>query len=145
MVSKSFEYLKYLFNSPRIGDIWVCGINLPEDAFPHNFSVIAQNGDALGIAIGIALSTPKNVLCLIPNTDLKRGKTLEALEIMDDLRIPNIHLVIDNVDDRLVWQYKFLSKAYLVNKFKLYDGWVPAPDPQEAGSRVIWVLGNYNN
>lgn len=134
------EYLKYLFNSPRLGDIWVCGIPLPEEVMPHNFSVISQNGDALSISIGIALSTPKNVLCLIPNTDLKHGKTLEALEIMRDLKIPNIHLVIDNVDDRLVWRWKFLSDAYFVDKTKLYDDWVPAPDPQEAKNSVIWCL-----
>lgn len=140
MIPKSLEYVHFLFNYPRTGDIWVCGMPLPEEFMTHNFSAMPYNGNALGIAIGMALSTPKNVLCLIPNTDLKYGKTLEALEIVRDLKIPNIHLVIDNISDRIVWRWKFLSEAYFVDKNKLYDNWVPAPDPQEAGNSVIWCL-----
>jgi thiamine pyrophosphate-dependent acetolactate synthase large subunit-like protein len=62
---------------------------------PENFYVMGSMGAALGIAIGLALNTDKEVIAIVGDGEILMS--LGTLVLMNKLRLPNLKLyILDN-------------------------------------------------
>jgi transketolase len=80
-------------------------------------------GNALGVAIGIALTTNKRVWVNISDASLQMGNTLEAIQFIGHHGIKNIFLTIDYNDAQVTGKPSDILKIKpLIQFFKEY-GW----------------------
>jgi transketolase N-terminal domain/subunit len=99
-------------------------------------------GNALGVAIGIAMTTDKRVWVNISDAALQMGNTLEAIQFIGHNNIKNIFLTVDYNDAQVTGSISDVLKIKpTIQFFKEYSWFVQEVD----GHDKTKILAAYNN
>lgn len=99
-------------------------------------------GNALGVAIGIAMTTDKRVWVNISDAALQMGNTLEAIQFIGHHNIKNIFLTVDYNDAQVTGNISDVLKIKpTIQFFKEYSWFVQEVD----GHDKTKILAAYNN
>jgi len=99
-------------------------------------------GNALGVAIGIAMTTDKRVWVNISDAALQMGNTLEAIQFIGHNNIKNIFLTVDYNDAQVTGNISDVLKIKpTIQFFKEYSWFVQEVD----GHDKTKILAAYNN
>ena len=99
-------------------------------------------GNALGVAIGIAMSTDKLVWVNISDACLQMGNVLEAIQFIGHKRINNILLTIDYNNAQVTGKTsEILSVKPIIELFKHYHWWTQEVD----GHNKLALTNTFNN
>lgn len=106
-----------------LNDIETLSVGVKHDEIPFVTYSEETMGNALGVAIGIAMTTDKRVWVNISDAALQMGNTLEAIQFIGHNRIKNIFLTIDYNGSQVTGSTNEILKTKpVIQLFKEY-GW----------------------
>jgi transketolase len=99
-------------------------------------------GNALGVAIGIAMTTDKRVWVNISDASLQMGNTLEAIQFIGHHKLKNIFLTIDYNDAQVTGKPSDILKIKPCIQFLKEYGWFVQ---QVDGHNKLALANTFNN